>query len=256
MRNRINPNDHQLSLVVYDAPPDLPATDRPHTRLLRDGPEACSAVELIQVIIGGANAEFAARSLLNQCRDLRGLAACTAEQLARLVHGVSHGKAAQLKAALELGRRMMTSAEEARPMIKTPADAAQLLMLDMALLEQEEIRTMLLDTRTRLMATPMIYRGSLCTASMRVGEMFKEAIRSNAASIIVAHNHPSGDPTPTAQDVTVTKTLVAAGKLLDVEVLDHLVIGHNRYVSLREKGLGFDALDEVNDRKRSKVKRR
>jgi DNA repair protein RadC len=115
-----------------------------------------------------------------------------------------------------------------------------MLMLEMGLAEQEEVRTVLLDTRNRVLGTPMIYRGSLNATSMRVGEMFREAIRTNSASVIVAHTHPSGDPTPSAEDVQVTRALVQAGKLLDIDVLDHLVISHNRYVSLKERGLGFE----------------
>jgi DNA repair protein RadC len=124
--------------------------------------------------------------------------------------------------------------------IKTPADAAQLLLAEMGVLEQEEVRTLLLDTRNRVIGAPMIYRGSLNTCSMRMGEVFKDAIRWNAAALILAHNHPSGDPAPSAEDVRVTKMLVQAGKLLDIDMLDHLVISQSRYVSLKERGLGFD----------------
>jgi DNA repair protein RadC len=156
------------------------------------------------------------------------------------VQGVGEVKAIEIKAALELGKRMALATPEHRPQIKTPSDAAQILMLEMGLLEQEEVRTILLDTRNRIIATPMIYRGSLNAASMRVGEVFKEAIRNNSAAVIVAHNHPSNDPTPSAEDILVTKTLVQAGRLLDIEVLDHVVVCQNRYVSLKERGLGFE----------------
>ena len=109
----------------------------------------------------------------------------------------------------------------------------------MGLLEQEEVHTMLLDTRNRLIASPMIYRGALNACNMRIAEVFREAIRQNAASLIIAHNHPSGDPSPSADDVNVTHELVKAGKMLDIELLDHLVIAQNRHVSLKERGLGF-----------------
>ncbi len=99
---------------------------------------------------------------------------------------------------------------------------------------------MLLDTRNRVIATPMIYRGSLNAASMRIGEVFKAAIRANSASLIVAHNHPSTDPSPSAEDIAVTHTLVQAGKLLDIQLIDHIIIAQNRFVSLKERGLVFE----------------
>ena len=157
------------------------------------------------------------------------------------VHGIGLVKAIEIKAAMELGKRMLLSMpEQQRTQVKTPADAAQFLMLEMGLLEQEEVHALLLDARNKVLAAPQIYKGSLNAASMRLAEVFKPAIRANCASIIVAHNHPSGDPAPSGEDVTVTKSLVQAGKLLDIEVLDHIVIAQNRYVSLKERGLGFD----------------
>jgi DNA repair protein RadC len=112
-------------------------------------------------------------------------------------------------------------------------------MSEMALLEQEHLRVMLLDTKNRVLETPTVYIGSLNTSLIRVGELFREAIRANCASLIVLHNHPSGDPTPSPEDVAVTRQIVEAGQLLDVEVLDHLIIGRQRFVSLKERGLGF-----------------
>ena len=170
---------------------------------------------------------------------LGGLARANINDLQR-VHGIGPVKAIEIKAALELGKRLAYANADQKPLIKTPAEAAQMLMLTMGMLEQEEVRTLLLDSRNRLLGMPMIYRGTLNAANMRVAEVFKEAIRHNAASVIVAHNHPSGDPTPSTDDVFVTKELTRAGKLLDIEVLDHLVIAQNRYVSLKERGLGFD----------------
>ena len=178
-------------------------------------------------------------ALLDSFDGLAGLARTNIHELQRMP-GIGEAKAIELKAALELGRRMVLATVEPRPQIKTPLDAARLLMLEMGLLEQEEVRTMLLDTRYRVIATPVIYKGSLNAVSMRVAEVFKEAIRHNSASLIVAHNHPSNDPTPSAEDILVTKTLVQAGKLLEIEVLDHMVVCQNRYVSLKERGLGFE----------------
>ena len=113
-------------------------------------------------------------------------------------------------------------------------------MMDMGTLEQEEVHTMLLDTRNRVLSSSMLYRGSLNAASMRLGEIFKEAVRANAAAVIVAHNHPSGDPSPSTDDVRVTRELVKAGKLLEIDVLDHIIIAHNRFTSLKERGMGFE----------------
>jgi DNA repair protein RadC len=152
---------------------------------------------------------------------------------------VGTAKVAQLKAALELGRRLLIESPEERTQIRSPADAANLVMSDMSLLEQEHLRTMLLDTKNRVLETTTVYQGSLNTSLIRVGELFREAIRANCASLIVLHNHPSGDPTPSPEDVAVTRQIVEAGKLLDVEVLDHLIIGRQRFVSLKERGLGF-----------------
>ena len=141
-----------------------------------------------------------ADTLLDSFDGLAGLARTNIHELQR-IPGIGETRAIEIKAALELGRRMVLATMEARPQIKTPLDAAQLFMLDMGLLEQEEVRTMLLDTRYRVIATPVIYKGSMNAVSMRVAEVFKEAIRHNSASIIVAHNHPSNDPTPSAEDI-------------------------------------------------------
>jgi DNA repair protein RadC len=126
-----------------------------------------------------------------------------------------------------------------RTQIRSPTDAAGVLSLEMAHLDQEHLRTVLLDTKNRVQGIATIYIGSVNTAMVRVGEVYKEAVRRNSTAIIVAHNHPSGDPTPSPEDIMVTKQIVEAGKLLDIECLDHLVIGKGRYVSMRERGLGF-----------------
>jgi len=126
-----------------------------------------------------------------------------------------------------------------REQVRSPQDIAGLLMLEMGYLDQEEMRTVLLDTKNQLQEIVTVYRGSLNAAMIRVGEIFKAAIRRNSAALILAHNHPSSDPTPSPEDVLATREIVSAGKLLDVQVLDHLVIGQGRWISLRERGLGF-----------------
>jgi DNA repair protein RadC len=123
--------------------------------------------------------------------------------------------------------------------VHSPQDAADLVRYEMSALEQEELRVLLLDNRNRVLAVESVYRGSVNSSQVRVGELFKAAIRRNAPALIVAHNHPSGDPTPSPDDVAVTRAIVQAGKLLDVDVLDHLVIAGGKFVSLKERGLGF-----------------
>lgn len=222
---------------------DIPEGERPRERFREIGATGMSQRELIAIILRsgteGTHVLALADALLLKCGGLNGVARASLDELQQ-VHGIGLVKAIEIKAALELGKRALLSAQDSKPLVKNPADAAQLLMLHMGLLDKEEVHTMLLDARNRVMATPMIYRGSLNSASMRIGEVFRDAIRSNAASVIIAHNHPSGDPTPSPEDVNVTKTLAAAGKLLDIEVLDHIVIAHNRYISLKERGLGFE----------------
>jgi DNA repair protein RadC len=152
--------------------------------------------------------------------------------------GVGATTAARLKAALELGMRLTLERNHA-DQIRSPADAANLLMPEMSLLEQGHLRTILLDTKNHVIAVPTIYVGSVNTTMIRVAEVFREAIRRNCPAFIVCHNHPSGDPSPRPEDVMVTKQIVEAGKLMDVEVLDHLILGRNRYVSMKERSLGF-----------------
>jgi DNA repair protein RadC len=179
-----------------------------------------------------------AHRLLNEFGGLTGLHRATFEEVV-MQHGLGPAKAAQIKAALELGNRLRRESPDERPSINSPADAAELVQFEMSALEQEELRVILLDTRNRLLKIESVYRGSVNTSQVRVGEIFKTAIRNNAPSLIVVHNHPSGDPTPSPDDVAITRAILSAGKLLDVDVLDHLVIGQGRYVSLKERGLGF-----------------
>ena len=221
---------------------EMPASERPRERLQAYGESVLSTSELIAILlrtgIEGQSAINVASRLLKEHRGLAGLARCSFDQLAN-VKGLGPAKVAQLKAAFELGRRLLNESPEERPQIRCPADAANLLMSEMSLLEQEHLRTLLLDTKNRVLATREIYVGSLNTSLIRVGELFRPAIHANSAAVIIVHNHPSGDPTPSPEDVAVTHQIVEAGKLLDIEVLDHLIIGGQRWVSLKERGLGF-----------------
>ena len=221
---------------------DLAEHDRPRERLLKVGERAVSTAELLAIIlrsgVPGENVLRLAERLLNSFKDLPGLARASIAELTA-VKGVGPAKAVEIKAALEIGRRLLTTAPEEKPRITSPADAANLLMSEMSFLEKEHLRLILLDTRNRVLATPTIYIGSLNTSVIRLGELFRAAIKENAAAFIVAHNHPSGDPSPSPEDVAVTRQMVQAGALLNIDVLDHIVIGHNRFVSMKERGLGF-----------------
>jgi len=222
---------------------DLPSNDRPRERLEREGPAVLSNAELLAILlrvgVAGENAVRVAERLLAELNGLPGLHRARFADL-RAQKGIGPAKAAQLQAAIELGRRIASSTLVDRPAINSPADAANMLMYQMAALDQEYLFVILLDTRNRVLGLPFeVYHGSLNTSLVRVGELFREAIKVNAAALIVAHNHPSGDPSPSPEDVAVTRALVEAGKLLDIDVLDHLVIGGNRFVSLKERGLGF-----------------
>jgi DNA repair protein RadC len=221
---------------------ELPESEKPRERLRDLGPAALSDAELLAIIlrvgIEGLNALQLAQRLLSDYRGLSGLLKAGIEDLAAQ-RGMGEAKAAQLKAALEIGRRLLLSASEERLQIRSPTDAAQLMLAEMSHLDQEHLRAICLDTKNRVQKVQTVYIGSLNSSMVRIGEVFKEAIRLNSAALIVVHNHPSGDPTPSPEDVLVTRQIVEAGKLLDIEVLDHLVIGQGRFVSLRERGLGF-----------------
>ncbi len=221
---------------------DWPESERPREKLAQYGSSALSTAELLAIILRTGTVRedvlTMAQNLLVRHGGIAGLANASMVELSA-EHGLGLAKGAQLKAALELGKRLLLEPGAARLQVRSPSDVANLVMLEMGLLQQEVMRTILLNTKNHVIASPVIYQGSLNTAVVRVGELFREAIKHNCLSMIVVHNHPSGDPTPSPEDVAVTREIVAAGKLLDIEVLDHLVIGHQRFVSLKERGLGF-----------------
>lgn len=221
---------------------ELPETLRPRERMSYAGPGALSTAELLALILRvggrGENAIRMAERLLTQFGGLPGLAQASFDELCQL-HNIGPAKAAEIQAVVELGKRLTATAPMERPTMRTPSDVANLLMLEMGLLEQEQLRVVLLDTKNRVSRIKTLYIGSLNAAVIRVGEIFRDPIRSNSAAIVLVHNHPSGDPSPSPEDVRVTKMIVEAGHLLDIEVLDHLIIGRNRFVSLKERGLGF-----------------
>jgi len=221
---------------------DLAIEERPRERLLHLGPQALAAAELLAILlrvgVPGENAVQVGQRLLKDFGGISGLQRAPMEELCNQ-RGIGEAKAAQIKAAIELGRRLALESPEERPAVNSPADAAALVTYEMSALEQEHLRVILLDTRNRVMEIVEIYKGSVNSSQIHVGEIFKAAIRRNAPALIVVHNHPSGDPTPSPDDAVVTRAIVQAGKLLDVDVLDHMVIGQGRWVSLKERGLGF-----------------
>jgi DNA repair protein RadC len=221
---------------------DLDITERPRERLATLGAEALSNAELVAILlrtgVRSENSVQVGQRLLGTLGGIRGLQRTSFQDLVNQ-YGMGEAKAAQIKAAIELGRRLSLEAQVERKVINSPADAAALVQYEMSALEQEHLRVFLLSTRNHVLDIVEVYKGSVNSSQVRIGELFKPAIRRNAPAIIVAHNHPSGDPTPSPDDVAVTRAMVQGGKLIDVEVLDHLVIGNGRFVSLKERGLGF-----------------
>ncbi len=221
---------------------DLSVDERPRERLEKSGPEALSKAELLAILlrvgVTGLNSVQLAQKILDDLGGLAGIQKASFAQVCN-IHGVGPAKAAQIKAAIELGIRLKKENPDLSAAVNSPEDAAELVRYDMQGLVQENLWVILLDTRNRKIGVEKVYVGSLNASMVRVGELFRGALQRNAAGIIMAHNHPSGDPAPSPEDVTLTRAAVQAGKLLDVEVLDHLVIGHNSFVSMKEKGLGF-----------------
>jgi DNA repair protein RadC len=227
--------------TAYPAPilRALPLCERPVERVAYVGTQAVSLHELLAAVIGGASQVEIAYELLRRFGDLPGLARASLADL-RAIPGLGKAGAARIQAALELARRLAVAAAGEKPQIRSPADAAALLMPEMAHLEQEHLRVLYLDTRNHLVGAETVYIGNLSAVSIRAIEVFRGAVKHNCASILCAHNHPSGDPSPSPEDVAVTRALVEAGNLLDVEVVDHLIVSQERFVSLRERGLGFE----------------
>ena len=216
----------------------LPLRDQPAYRVTSNA-AACSLVELLAAVIGGAQQIEVAEGILARFGgDVQRIYKAHVAELAS-VRGVGQQTAVRIKAALALGLKLHEPAGE-RPAINSPADAAALVQYEMSLLEQEYLKVMLLDTRNRVLEIVEVYHGNVSATQVSVGELFKPAVQRMAPAIIAIHNHPSGDPTPSPDDVAVTRAIVQAGKLLDISLLDHLIIGgEGRWVSLKERGLGF-----------------
>ncbi len=220
---------------------DMSDSDRPRERLLQHGASALSNAELLAIILRtGTTAENVLRlseRILAQYNGLQGLAQAVPADLLN-IKGLGTAKIAQVCAAIELGNRLMTQRDEPRPVINTAADAARLVM-DMKQLSQEHVRVMLLDSSRRVQTITTVYMGTVNASLLRVSEVFREAVVRNCPAIILVHNHPSGDPAPSPEDIELTRTLIAGGRLLDIAVLDHIIIGDNAWSSLKEMGLAF-----------------
>lgn len=233
---------------------DLPSDDRPRERLTKYGAANLSNAELLAILwrTGSSGKEresvlAVAQRALGYFGSLAKLAKATVPELCAL-NGVGQVKAIELQAAMELGRRLAVAVPEERPVIRSPREVVNLVHSEMALLDQEELWLLLLNTKNEVLAIRRTYRGTVNSSNVRVAELFRAAIRENAASIIVVHNHPSGDPTPSPEDVRVTAEAFKAGTLLDVEVLDHIIVGsgRDRYVSMKERGLGFSVTSNIS----------
>jgi DNA repair protein RadC len=222
---------------------ETPPTERPRERLALRGVGGLSTAELIGLVWGsgtrGRSAVDLAAETLARHDGLTGLARTTELELAT-IQGIGPAKAAQLVAAFELGRRLLADWPVARWTVRGPADVADRLILQMGRLEREELRVVILDTKNHVHRVVTVYQGNLSASLVRVGEVFRDAVRLNAAGLILVHNHPSGDPTPSPDDMHLTAEVLAAGRLLDIALLDHLVIGHDAYVSMRDRGVAFD----------------
>lgn len=221
---------------------DLPASEKPRERLVRYGAGVLATAELLAILLRTGRRGVGALELAQQMVahfGLAGLARASVHELCS-VPGCGLTKAVEIKAAVEIGRRLAVGAPDELMQISSPSEAAQMLSGEMALLEQEHLRVVLLNIKNHVLAIHEVYKGSVNASQIRVSEVFREAIRCNSPSIIIAHNHPSGDPAPSTEDIYVTRQIVQAGRLLDIDVLDHIIIGHRRWVSLREKGLGFN----------------
>ncbi|WP_223154988.1 RadC family protein [Alkalibacillus aidingensis] len=218
---------------------DVPKDERPRERLIQSGPRALSNQELIAILIGsgtkGNSALSLATRVLKHFEGLSLLRDATITEL-KMINGIGTAKAVQLLAGIELGKRIQSYKLSDQYTIRSPEDGANFLMEDMRGLKQEHFVCLYLDTKNRIIHRQTIFIGSLNSSIVHPREVYKEAIKRSAASIICAHNHPSGDPSPSNEDIHVTRRLVESGKMIGIELLDHLVIGDHKYISLKEKG--------------------
>jgi len=231
----------QASSVYQTMVRDMPTEERPRERLRLRGPESLTNAELVAILLRtGANGENVinvATRILSTFEGLRGLSRASFGELSAQ-HAMGEAKACQLLAAMELGKRLLQEMPQQR-IVRSAEDVYAMLFGEMALLEQEELRVVLLTTRHEVITIRDVYRGNVSSAIVRIGEVFRDAVREGCPGIIAVHNHPSGDPSPSPEDVNLTKQLVEAGRMLGIDVIDHIVIARKGFVSLKEKRMGF-----------------
>lgn len=219
---------------------DIPVEDRPRERLIKYGSEALSNSELLAIILRTGNkSETAidmATRLISKSEGLKFLSTCTIQELSQ-EKGIGKAKASQIKAAVELGKRLKNYRIDNRIKINSPEDIADLVMEDMRYLKKEHLRVIFLNTKNIVIDVKDLSIGSLNASVVHPREIFSEAIRRSSASIIICHNHPSGDPTSSQEDINITKRLFEVGKLVGIDLLDHVIIGDGCYISLKEKGI-------------------
>ncbi|MEW9053314.1 MAG: DNA repair protein RadC [Neobacillus sp.] len=223
------------SLMIRDFPQD----ERPRERFVQNGPQSLSNHELIAILLRTGTKDESVLQLSNRLltnfEGLRMLKAATLEEMME-IKGIGQAKAIQILAAVEIGRRIANLKNEDRYVIRSPEDGANYVMNDMRFLSQEHFVCLYLNTKNQVLHKQTIFIGSLNASIVHPREVFREALKRSAASIICLHNHPSGDPAPSKEDIEVTKRLVECGKMIGIEILDHLIIGENKFVSLKEKG--------------------
>ena len=220
---------------------DLPISERPRERLQKFGIEALSAQEILALILGrgvaGESVMVTAQRLLSQFGSVKGIASASVEELSR-VKGIGIAKASQIKAAFELANRVEGFSEAgSKPLVKSPDDVVGLVRGRLKGKKKEHFLALLLDTRNQLIKVAEVSVGSLDGSIVHPREVFKEAISATAASVVFAHNHPSGDPTASEDDIGLTKRLAEAGKIVGIDVLDHIIIGDKNFLSLKREGL-------------------
>lgn len=221
---------------------EMEATDKPRERLICHGAGVLSSAELVAIILNTGTAKESvlplSHRILAENGGLSGLMRLEHADLAQ-IPGIGPAKAAKLKAALEMGRRLTTIVDDDKPRIASPEDILRLYGVEMASLEREELRVVLLNTKHHIMSSFVVTTGSVNAATVRMAEVFTPAVKRNAPFIMLVHNHPTGDPTPSSADVQFTQDAVQAGALLDIGVLDHIIIGQGRHASMKRLGLGF-----------------
>ncbi|RYL94681.1 DNA repair protein RadC [Sporolactobacillus sp. Y61] len=219
---------------------DVPCEDRPRERLIRDGAQSLSDRDLLAIILRSGSRyesvlELSGR-LISEFGGIENLQEASVEELGK-IRGIGTAKAVQLLASFEIAKRLVRHRSDQRYTIRSPEDGAQFVMEEMRTLKQEHFVAVFLNTKNQVLHKSTIFIGSLNASIVHPREVFKEAVRRSAASMICFHNHPSGDPSPSREDVDVTKRLVSCGKMLGVDVLDHIVIGDRKYISLKQKGM-------------------